>query len=361
MSSIVNKVKNAISHDSADTSTTPHSTHSTSNTADRAENKVADAAASHADRSNTGSTSDRLESKAAHAYQNHEARDNNASTVSSSTTGVADSSNHGAARTGTSGIEQAAENIHEHAHAPHRHHNQPAEDGLLSQSDAKAATHDHQHLAPVTHETRHHHEVEEVERQREVDRHVHHVQHHTQPVLDTQHAAEVQRENIVPTTHVKENHVATDEDKANFAALNTAHDSVADAGKERVIVDKGERVHVNDHHHVHHVVQPEIERDVHDHTKIHTTVPVHQTVHEAPIVHQSTMHEPLRINEFTQGGGDLSSTLKHDANLLNVNGEDCSRDVSGAGITGTHGHQQSTGTTTASTGSSAAGTTGGAL
>ncbi|GJN89307.1 hypothetical protein Rhopal_002287-T1 [Rhodotorula paludigena] len=243
-----------------------------------------------------------------------------------------------------------ASHIHEHAEAPRHHHNQPHQDGLLDEAGAKKATHDHQHLAPVTHETHHHHEVEEVERQREVDRHVHHVQHHTQPVLDTQHSAEVQHEKSVPVTHVRENHVATDEDKAQFASLGHAHDSKVEAPRERTIIDRGEKVHENTHHHVHHVVQPEIERDTHEHHRIKTTIPVHQETHEAPIVHESVAHEPLNIKDFTANGGDLSSKLKHDHNLLN-RGE-CERTVDGPAESLTQSlglGGQTTGTTTGGT------------
>ncbi|GAA5899911.1 hypothetical protein JCM5296_006212 [Sporobolomyces johnsonii] len=263
----------------------------------------------------------------------------NTSGTTSGTTGVA-------GRTGNT-----VEHIREHAEPPHHHHQQPRGDGLLDERDAKSATHDHKHLTPVTHETRQQHEVEEIERQREIDRHVHHVQHHTQPVLDTQHASEVHHEKVHPETHIRENHVATDEDKAMLASLNTAHDSVTEAPREKVIIDRGEQVHENTSHHVHHVVQPVIERDTHEHHRLHTTIPVHQTTHEAPIVHQSVQHEPMGIKDFTAGGGDLKSNLRHDANLLNTNGEDCSREVDGPAedLTSTLGLGNTTSTRTTGT------------
>ncbi|GAA6004700.1 uncharacterized protein JCM10292_002483 [Rhodotorula paludigena] len=231
--------------------------------------------------------------------------------------------------TGAEGsVARGVEHLREQAAPPAHRHDQPKKDGLLSEADAKLATHDHQHLAPVTHEVHHHHEIEEVERQREVDRHVHHVQHHVQPVVDVQHAAEQQHEKAVPVTKIKERHVATDEDKAQFATLNTAKDSLVEAPRERTIIDKGEQVRENVSHHVHHIVQPEIERDTHEHHRIHTTIPVHQTTHEAPIVHASVQHEPLSLKDFVAGGGDLKSTLKHDAEKLLNRGE-CERTVDG--------------------------------
>ncbi|GAA5975540.1 hypothetical protein JCM10908_005196 [Rhodotorula pacifica] len=229
-----------------------------------------------------------------------------------------------------SAVPAAAEGLHlkETAVPPANQHQHATRDKVLSEADAKAATHDHQHLAPVVHEQRHHHEIEEVERVREVDRHIHHVQHHVQPVLDTQHAAEQVHQKIVPQTHIKEQHVATDEDKQQFLSLNTVKDEVVEAPKERVIIDKGEVVKENVHHVVHHVVQPVIERETHEHHRIKTTIPVHHTVVEAPIVHASVQHEPLSLKDFVAGGGDLKSTLKHDPETL-LNQGKCERTVDG--------------------------------
>ncbi|GAA5824103.1 hypothetical protein JCM11251_001523 [Rhodosporidiobolus azoricus] len=353
MAGIANKVKQVFSHEDHTTSSTPNSnsagigsTPTHTSAGDRAavtEVPTGDRSAAGADRTGTHSTTGLTDSKATHT----------------GSTGVGHESK----------AERAVEHIREHAEPPAHHHNQPQTDGLVSEREAAKATHDHQHLAPVTHETRHHHEVEEVERQREIDRHVHHVQHHVQPVLDTQHSAEQHHQKNVPTTEIRENHVATNEDKAQFAALNREHDSVQEAAREKTIIDKGEQVRVNKHDHVHHVVQPIIERDVHTHDRQHTTVPIHQETHEAPIVHQSQQHAPLRMDEFVKGGGDLNSGLKHSADLLDVTGKECERTVDGpaetlvsnlglsSGQTATTG----TGVTPTSSTTGAAGTTGGAL
>jgi hypothetical protein len=347
MSAIANKVKQVLSHGDNTSSSTSNSNSAgigstpTHTSAGDRTTVGTDATATH---SSTGLTDSKVGSTGTHA------------TTATTGTGIENR------------VERGAEHLREHAHPPEHHHNQPTRDGLLDERGAQKATHDHQHLAPVTHETRHHHEVEEVERQREIDRHVHHVQHHIQPVVDTQHAAEVQHQKNIPVTQIKENHVATQEDKAQFAALNREHDTVNEAAREKTIIDKGETVRENTHHHVHHTVQPVIERDVHTHEREHTTVPIHQTTHEAPIVHQSQQHAPLRIDEFIAGGGDLNSHLKHSADLLNVSGQDCERTVDGPAETlasnlglssGTSSSATRPGATTGS--SSAAGTTGGAL
>ncbi|BGP54334.1 hypothetical protein JCM8202v2_001911 [Rhodotorula sphaerocarpa] len=216
--------------------------------------------------------------------------------------------------------------LEERADPPAHVHQHSEKETILSEEDAKEAVHDHQHLAPVTHEHHHVHEIEEVERKREVDRHIHHVQHHIQPVLDEHHAEEVVEEKVIPKTEIKESHAATEEDKSQFLSLNTVKDEVEEAPRERVIIDKGETVvSENVHHVVHHVV---IERDTHEHHRIHTKIPIHQTVVEAPIVHASVQHEPLSVKDFVAGGGDLKSTLKHDPEVLLNHGQ-CERTVDG--------------------------------
>jgi len=194
---------------------------------------------------------------------------------------------------------------------------------------AENVTHDHKHLQHVVHADHRHVEVEEVERQREVDRHVHHVQHHVQPVIDKQVKPEQLRENIVPVTNIQEKHASTNEDKALLAGLASQHkDTETHRGKERTVVDLGEKVHENTHHHVHHVTQPVIEQEVVERERIHTVIPVHQTTHEAPIIHKSSTHEPVTLDSFLSGGGKLGSGITHEnAGVLSDAG--CAREVDG--------------------------------
>ncbi|KAL8279270.1 hypothetical protein RQP46_008307 [Phenoliferia psychrophenolica] len=225
-----------------------------------------------------------------------------------------------------------------HSTGSHEHSTGKATDGghgLLShqhnvgqnaQAPAEGASHDHRHVAAVTKEKLHHHETEEVVREREVDRHVHHVQ----PVLDTQHADREHSEKVHEPTKIHEQHVNTDSDRQIFAGLNQHKDHVAHGHDSKKVVDKGEVVHENVSHHVHHVVQPVIERDTHTHHTIHTTIPIHQTTHEAPIIHQSSTHEPMHIKDFVKNGGDLKSNLTHDKAGVLADGV-CDRKVEGPG------------------------------
>ncbi|KAK4047693.1 hypothetical protein OIV83_005201 [Microbotryomycetes sp. JL201] len=229
-----------------------------------------------------------------------------------------------------SDVNAESDRFEQTAPPPKPAHEQPRDLAHVDKDTSKAAEHDHKHLAPVTHHKHQIHETEEVTRQRDVDRHVHHVQHHVQPVHDTRHEEHKHHERVHPTTEVYEKHVSTDQDKAALAGLSRDSDTKDVLPKERVVVDKGEIVNENVHHHVHHVVQPTIMRDTHEHHTVHTTIPTHQTVHEAPIVHQSVQHEPMHIKDFQAGGGQLDSKLSSDtAGVLNTNDGECVRRVDG--------------------------------
>jgi len=229
--------------------------------------------------------------------------------------------------------------------------------------DPKLATHDHQHLQHVTHRQVRHVEVEEVERQREVDRHIHHVQTHVQPVLDKQVLPEKLSENIIAPTKVNEVHASTPEDVKLFESLATQHrDTESHRPKERTVVDLGEKVNEKVHHHVHHVTQPIIEQEVVERHRIHTVIPVHHVTHEAPIIHKSSTHAPVSLNDFLQGGGKLDSHVTHETSGL-LDNDDCERVVDGpaeslikdlnlGGSTFGHSH---TGSSHSHTGSSSSG------
>ncbi|KAN0065135.1 hypothetical protein ACQY0O_001632 [Thecaphora frezii] len=215
-------------------------------------------------------------------------------------------------------------------------------DGLMRHSHGHEYKNDHldltrgdvdqdvQHLTHVTKERHHRHEVEEVERQKEAHKHIHHVQHHTQPIIDSEHSAEQVHNKVVPHTHIAETHASTDKDAALLTSVAGKHkDEYYDAGTDRKIVDKGEKINEHIHHHIHNVVQPIVEKDSHEYHRIKTIIPSTVVTHEAPIVHESTSHKPISKADFLSGGGKLNSTITsvHDANLLNTG--KCERTVSG--------------------------------
>jgi len=199
--------------------------------------------------------------------------------------------------------------------------------------NSELTTHDHKHLNHVTHRDVRHVEVEEVEQQKDIEKHIHHIQHHVQPVLDKQVADEVIHENAVPVTTIQEKHVNTAEDRQLFSGLaNQYQDTESHRNKERTVVDLGETVTENVHHHVHHVTQPVIEQEVIERERIHTVIPVQQVTHEAPIIHKSSTHEPVTMDNFLSGGGKLGSGITPDrAGVLNEG--ECERSVDGVGET----------------------------
>jgi len=201
--------------------------------------------------------------------------------------------------------------------------------GTNTEFDPKLATHDHQHLQHVTHREVRHVEVEEVERKREIDRHVHHVQTHIQPVVDKKILPEQIHENLIAPTKVHEKHASTTEDVKLFESLATQHkDTEVHRPKERTVVDLGEKVTENIIHHVHHVTQPVIEQEVVERHRIHTVIPVHHVTHEAPIIHKSSTHAPVSIDDFVKGGGQLDSKKTYN-NVGLLPTDDCNREVDG--------------------------------
>ncbi|KAI5477968.1 hypothetical protein MNV49_005760 [Pseudohyphozyma bogoriensis] len=199
----------------------------------------------------------------------------------------------------------------ERCHCPN-HVNHLERHGEVKSHKGEHTEIENKHLGLLTKEHHHYHETEEVVRVRERERHVHHVEHHVQPVLDTQHLEAVTVDNKHDVSKVEEYHTNSTEEARKFAAYNVHKNETHQREKERHVIDKGEQVHEVIHHHVHRIVQPIIVRDVHHYNNIRTTIPIHHTVHEAPIVHESKTHEPIRLDEFLKKGGDTKSKFNYD-------------------------------------------------
>ncbi|TFK26940.1 hypothetical protein FA15DRAFT_754635 [Coprinopsis marcescibilis] len=193
------------------------------------------------------------------------------------------------------------------------------------------ALEDTAHLTPVVHEHVRHLETEEIERVKERDRHIHHVQHHTQPIVAHQELPERHKEYVHPVTEVRENHANKVEDnKLLKNQVNQHRDSVQHEAKQRTIIDKGTTVHENVQHHVHHVIQPVIEKETVERESIHTTIPIHEVTEDAPIVHQSQMHAPIPMEYFVEHGGSLRGGVsKEEISSRILHTGECTRDVNG--------------------------------
>ncbi|PPQ82785.1 hypothetical protein CVT25_009280 [Psilocybe cyanescens] len=193
------------------------------------------------------------------------------------------------------------------------------------------AEEDTNQLQPVTHERIRHIETEEISRIKDRERHIHHVQHHTQPIVAAEELEEQHKSFIHPITHVREKHANKVDDNTLFEGqVNQFHDTLTHSSKERTIIDKGTTVNETVHHHVHHVIQPVIEKETIDRQHIHTTIPIHEVTHEAPVVHQSQTHAPVPMEHFLQRGGTLHGATSHEEISRRVlHSGECTREVDG--------------------------------
>lgn len=67
---------------------------------------------------------------------------------------------------------------------------------------------------------------------------------------------------------------------------------------------------------------------------IHTTIPIHEITHEAPVVHQSQTHAPVPLEHFLSRGGTLRGAISQDAIAKKVlRSGQCSREVDGVAET----------------------------
>lgn len=261
-----------------------------------------------------------------HEYRSDKKSGTTAMAGAAAGTGTANkTATSGNAKTGTGRSETVAtvDGANRHSHG-HNLANTDLSQGKVTQTV--------EHLSGVTSKTQHTHNIEEVERQRELERHQHHIQVHHQPIKHEEHAAEKVHTKAHPVTHVSEKHASTDKDAQLLASVAHSHghrDEVKKAPVNHQVVDKGEKVKETVHNHVHNVVVPLVQHDEHEHHRIKTTIPTHHVLHEAPIIHQATTLEPVSREEFLKRGGALDSSKKHvgEAGLLHQG--TCERNVDG--------------------------------
>ncbi|KAF9447644.1 hypothetical protein P691DRAFT_671079 [Macrolepiota fuliginosa MF-IS2] len=187
----------------------------------------------------------------------------------------------------------------------------------------------------VLHERVRHVETEEVKRVLERDRHIHHVQHHIQPVIAREFLPEETREIVHPLTNVLEIHANKGEDTTFFDTQVHEHrDTLVHGEKERMILDKGVTVKEHVHHHVHHIIQPIIEKETIQRRSTSTVIPIHEVTHEAPVVHSSQTHDPVPIEHFLERGGRLRDAIGPDEVGSRVlHSGTCSREIDGVADT----------------------------
>ncbi|KAG6827325.1 hypothetical protein H0H87_005062, partial [Tephrocybe sp. NHM501043] len=112
-------------------------------------------------------------------------------------------------------------------------------------------------LAAANYERVKNYETEEL-REKEDDFPVHHVQHHTQPDLDKETKDEIDRDRARIHTHANK----PDEGSTpQHGEIRRDEESLDQGDNERVVIDRGEAINEREHHHVHHIVQPIIEKE----------------------------------------------------------------------------------------------------
>jgi hypothetical protein len=190
------------------------------------------------------------------------------------------------------------------------------------------------HLGEQVQTHKHHHEIEEVERQRNVETHTHHVQVHHQPIRDEKHHAETQHERVLPTTKINEKHASTAEDAALLAKVANTHGhrdgAIIDGARTKEIVDKGVKTNHTVHHHVTNVVVPLVDEHEHSHSRTRVVVPTEEVRHTAPVVHEALVLPTQSRSDYLSSGGVLGAKTKDisSAGLLH-GGAKCDRTVDG--------------------------------
>lgn len=153
---------------------------------------------------------------------------------------------------------------------------------------------------------------------RTVDRHVHHVQTHVQPLVDERHLEEVLSYREVPVTHVEERHANSAEEAALLARLNAQSISTYTVvPHDRVKVDRGE-THVTENviHHYHTIVQPVWQRDLHE---LYVPLPPPRSP-ELPLRLPREAHSSFRLSVRTLGSYRLNSTFTPET-MIQPNGQ----------------------------------------
>ncbi|KAH7165335.1 hypothetical protein EDB81DRAFT_640180 [Dactylonectria macrodidyma] len=177
---------------------------------------------------------------------------------------------------------------------------------LTSRDGHHKTTINEEHREAVTNEHVRPHEHEHVTTA--VDRDVHKDHHHTivQPLTHTETLPEKHTYRTAPIEHrtihhgnEKEHQEYLDRDTAQYKNTTTTHDTTHHTTTAPII--SGERVH----HHVHEHIQPVVEKHTIVPEVIHTTVPVHETHHVAPVHHETSVRAPKTLEEYTSGSGAL--------------------------------------------------------
>ncbi|ORY83890.1 hypothetical protein BCR37DRAFT_332249, partial [Protomyces lactucae-debilis] len=166
-------------------------------------------------------------------------------------------------------------------------------------------TQTHETVAPaVTQERVAKHVTEEVNVVEDREHHVHHHQQRIQPVADRVEEETRHKHNVLPVETRERTQEMTDGAKRALAEQQNAYKNTSETLPTQYNKVQGAAVGQDvTHHHVHETVQPVIQREVLQKEHIHTTVPIHEVIHEKPVVHEATIEPTISMAEFSKKGG----------------------------------------------------------
>ncbi|ODO01755.1 hypothetical protein I350_06584 [Cryptococcus amylolentus CBS 6273] len=133
------------------------------------------------------------------------------------------------------------------------------------------------------------------------ERHIHHHQHRVQPVADAQTLPEKHVHSTAPVVHTEHTEDMLPEHQQTLQQQRGLHQNQKTEGAvERSGEHVGVAVNEHAHHHIHETIQPVIQRETVAPTVVHKTNAIHETVKEAPIVHEVTTLPTVSAAEYAQ-------------------------------------------------------------
>jgi len=140
------------------------------------------------------------------------------------------------------------------------------------------------------------------------ERHIHHHQHRVQPIQDQQVVPTKHEHNILPEITKESKHDMLPEHREKLEGQRTLYQNTQTvAPVERTELANAGQVNEHVHHHVHETIQPVIQRETIAPTTVHTVVPIHEKIHDAPIVHEHTVLPTVTLDEFKNKVGGAHS------------------------------------------------------
>ncbi|KAJ9125859.1 hypothetical protein QFC24_002643 [Naganishia onofrii] len=145
------------------------------------------------------------------------------------------------------------------------------------------------------------------------ERHVHHHQHRVQPIVDKQVLDTKHEFNVLPEVTRESKHDMIPEHRAKLEEQrNLYHNTQTAAPVVREQVAGGVQANEHVHHHVHETIQPVIQRETVASTHVHTTIPIHEKIHDAPVVHEMTTLPTVTLDEFKSKAGGVHAHSHRD-------------------------------------------------